>query len=82
MKGSAVADLDLLLGSKQRFDYTSTSNTIYYGMAAPTTLTSDARWQIRRETLDASGRTTQVDFAGGTVDFNQVWDNRVTLTYS
>ena len=81
MKGAAVADLELILGSKQRLDYAS-STINYYGIAAPGSLTSQAVWQIRRETLDSLQRTIQIDFAGGTIDQTQIWDNRATLTYS
>jgi hypothetical protein len=72
---------DQVINAKQRIDYAS-STTNYYGLAAPGSPTSQARWQIRRETLDSSGRTTAIDFAGGTLAYSQIWDNRATLSYS
>lgn len=65
----------------QRIDYAS-STTVYYGFAAPGFATSGAVWQIRRETLDSSGRTTAIDFAGGSSGFTHIWDNRTSLSYS
>ena len=64
-----------------RIEYAD-SATNYYGLASPGVATSTAGWQIRKETLDSQGRTTLVQFAGGTHHFTQVWDNRATLSYS
>lgn len=73
---------DQVLNLRQRHEYTDTfPGTQYHGLAAPGTLDSDAGWVIRRETLDASGRTTHIDFAGGTVAFINIWDNRASLDY-
>ena len=72
---------DQAINAKQRVDYNS-STINYYGFAAPGTATGTAGWQIRRETLDSQGRTIQIDFAGGTSEYGQIWDNRLTLLYS
>ena len=72
---------DQVINAKQRIEYNS-STINYYGLAAPGTATSAAGWQIRRETLDSQSRTIQIDFAGGTLEYGQVWDNRATLSYS
>jgi hypothetical protein len=72
---------DQVINAKQRIEYAS-STINYYGLAAPGTVTSAAGWQIRRETLDSQQRTIQIDFAGGTLEYGQVWDNRATLSYS
>ena len=63
-----------------RVDYAN-ATTNYYGLATPGAATTDAAWQIRKETLDASGRTTLVQFAGSTHHFVNVWDNRTGLVY-
>ena len=63
-----------------RIDYADTT-TNYYGLASPGRTTSEAAWQIRKETLDSQGRTTLIQFAGSTHQCNQVWDNRATLSY-
>ena len=72
---------DQVINARQEIDYVSATKN-YYGLAAPGTVTSAAGWQIREETLDSQGRTTSIKFAGGTLEYNQVWDNRATLTYS
>ena len=65
---------------KIRIDYASATIT-YYGFAAPGAVTSAASWMIRRETLDSSSRTTQVDWADSDCNPDNVWDNRASLNY-
>lgn len=72
---------DQVINAKQRIEYASATIN-YYGLAAPGTEESAAGWQIRRETLDAQGRTIQIDFAGGTLEYSQSWSSRAVLTYS
>ena len=50
----------------------------YIGEAVPGTATSDSLWKIKRVT-DATG---VVLFADGNNDFDNVWDNRASLSYS
>ncbi len=63
-------------------DYAAGSNKIYEGYAAPGTATSAAAWQIVKYTYDGSDNRLTTKFAGGTNDYNQVWDNRASLSYS
>ena len=63
-------------------DYAAGSNKIYEGYAAPGTATSAAAWQIVKHTYDGSDNRLTTKFAGGTNDYNQVWDNRASLSYS
>jgi hypothetical protein len=59
--------------------YDEASATIaYLGKAAPGSATSSAVWQIKRFdfTSGVVGR-----FAGGTADFDKIWDNRTSLSY-
>ena len=72
---------DQVINAPQSIQYVSSTKN-YYGLAAPGTVSSAAAWQIREETLDAIGRTIEIKFAGGTLEYNQVWDNRATLSYS
>lgn len=37
-------------------------------------------WRIKR--IIKSGSITSIGFASSTTDFNQVWNNRASLTYS
>ena len=63
-----------------RIDYAS-STISYFGSASPGSATSSSKWQIRRQTKDSQGRTTKIEFAAQKASFDQVWDNRATLTY-
>ena len=72
---------DQVINAKQRIQYVSTTRNLY-GLAAPGTATSAAGWQIREEILDSQDRTTEINFAGGTLEFIQVWDDRLNYSYS
>ena len=74
----AASELDDLL---LRIDYAS-STINYYGHAPPGSATSAAVWRIKRETLDSQSRTTLIQYADGDAGFNNVWDDRATLSYS
>lgn len=62
-----------------RVDTTSTADTIYVGWAMPGTLTSAASWRIKKVNTSSGAVTT---WASGTIEFNKIWDNRTSLTYS
>jgi len=62
-------------------DSTTTTDMTYIGKALLTTLKSASSWQIMR--IDDSGTVTIINqFAGGSADFVNVWDNRASFTYS
>ena len=63
-----------------RYDAVGTTQA-YVGKAAPGTATSAALWQIKRLTYTSAGDVT-VEVADGDLDFDNVWDNRASLTYS
>lgn len=69
-------------GLLTEIDYNSGTNPIYVGIAAPGTATSAANWQIKKMTYDSNNNVTAVQYGGGTASFNQIWDNRASLTYS
>lgn len=53
----------------------------YIGTAQPGTATSDADWKIKR--LDESDSTDiQILWADGDALFDNIWDDRVSLTYT
>lgn len=56
--------------------------TTYVGRAAPDSATSAAVWQILRITEDSSAGTTATAYADGNTNFDNVWDNRASLSYS
>lgn len=62
-------------------DVTTTSVT-YVGKATIGTATSSALWQIKKLDESSTPVTLSVKWAGGGASFNQVWDNRASLSYS
>lgn len=63
-----------------RIDDVSTTGITYVGKATVGSSPSSPVWQIQK--LDESGTpvTTVITWAGGG-SFNQIWDNRTSLTY-
>lgn len=53
----------------------------YRGDALPGTITSIALWRVTRLTLQSDG-DTEVLYADGDDLFNNIWDNRLSLSYS
>lgn len=51
----------------------------YIGKAAPGSATSAAVWQIKK--VDTTSGTI-ITWASGSSNFNQIWDNRASLSYS
>lgn len=49
----------------------------YTGLAKPGSATSSSVWQIKR-VANASGN---IDWADSDLNFNNIWDNRTSLTY-
>lgn len=58
----------------------SVSGTTYVGIGMMGSVESDAVWQIFKVST-ASG-ITKVQFADGDENYNNVWDDRDSLTYS
>jgi hypothetical protein len=64
------------------------ANLIYNGTAmVGEGSEADAIWQIRRITTFinnpvAGQTTTKTEYANGSTDYNQIWANRLTLSYS
>lgn len=74
--------LHLDAGYTQAIDYDANGNAIYQGWAVPITADKTAAvWRICRLTVDASNRTTDIEWANGFETFNNIWANRVSLTY-
>jgi len=51
----------------------------YIGSAEPGSATSASVWRICR--LDESSSITELKYAGGSVDFDKIWDNRTSYSY-
>lgn len=64
-------------------DDTTTTDVTYIGYALPTgsaIATSGAVWRIKK--IDESTGVTTIKWADGDTLFNNIWDNRVSLTYN
>jgi len=63
-------------------DYSSATVLLYAGNADPGTLKSAARWQIKKMTYDGNGDLTDLQWADGNTKFDNVWNDRASLSYS
>ena len=75
--------LSLLLHQAIQLDYEGRTDgqPVFVGWAEPGTATSAARWRIAKLTYVAN-QVTQVQWATGSIAYNQVWDNHASLAYS
>lgn len=64
----------------RRIDVVS-DTVMYKADALPGSAESAAAWRISRITTNAEGDVTE-HWAGGAANFDQVWDDRLTLSYS
>lgn len=53
----------------------------YVGKAVAGTATSAAVWQIKKLVFNTEGDVTTT-FADGNADFDNIWDDRASLTYT
>lgn len=65
-----------------QIEYDGNSNPIYLGQATPGTATSVALWQIRKLTFDGNSNVTAIKYANGSSNFDAVWDDHGSLSYS
>jgi hypothetical protein len=61
-------------------DYVGGENPIYLGSAVPGSSTASPVWQIKKITYDGNNNPTLIAVAGG-AEYNQIWDDRASLTY-
>jgi len=54
---------------------------LYKGEASPGTAVSSAAWRIQKISFQADG-DVEILFADGDTSFDNVWDNRASLSYS
>lgn len=67
----------------RRVDETADGSTIYIGEAQPGTPASTAAWRIKRISfIGPESADTNIEWANGVADFVNVWDDRLTLSYS
>lgn len=65
----------------KRTDFENNDTVIYIGEANPGSLSSAAVWRMKRLTLNAEGDVTE-EWADGDANFDNIWDNRLSLSYS
>lgn len=58
----------------------ASADVIYIGSAKLGTADSAASWQIRK--IETAGNVTSILYADGDRRFDNIWDNRASLTYS
>lgn len=63
-----------------QIDDKSTNKVAYFGYAVVGSLTSAAVWKMFKTTDSATGTTLL--YADGNSDYDNIWDDRVSLTYS
>lgn len=65
-----------------RTEYEVASATVsYYGKAVVGTAKGSALWQIQRHTSTAEGNLS-IEWADGEAEYDNIWDNRASLSYS
>jgi len=57
-------------------------NPEYIGYAFPGTEDDESGWRIKKMTYDSNNNVTSVLFADGDCEFDNVWDDRASYTYS
>tara|TARA_Y100000310_G_C20563780_1_gene754432 strand:+ start:531 stop:803 length:273 start_codon:yes stop_codon:yes gene_type:complete len=76
-----VQDVNLHLA--KRVSYDGSNRQQYIGDAKPGTATSAASWRVRRISYDGNSyRIAAIEWAEGDNNFDNVWDNRASLSYS
>jgi len=60
-------------------DFVGTT-TVYIGEAQPGTATSSAAWRVKRTVF--TGDDSETLFADGNTNFDNIWNNRASLSYS
>lgn len=73
-----VSSTDYLI---QQISYTAQGLVEYIGFAKPGTSTSSASWQIKKMVYSGTN-VISILFADGDLNFDNVWDNRASLSYS
>lgn len=62
------------------YAYDGSNNLIYEGWALPGAASSDAKWAICKYTYSGSNQTGG-QWANGSTEEVNIWDNRASLTY-
>ena len=79
--GNALLTQALDLTLTLALDYDSSDNLVYIGRAAKGSAKSAAAWQIKKLTYNASSSLTDIQWADSDDEFDNIWDNRASLSY-
>jgi len=55
------------------------NNSRYYGKARPGASESATAWRIEHEIVNASGNTISLDYAGGVLEYDSIWDTGASM---
>lgn len=64
-----------------RLDYDINDNPIYIGKGKRNSASSDASWQIKKLTW-SGGNLVSITLADGNAEFDNIWDDRASLSYT
>lgn len=73
-----------VVGRKRKLDRTSTANAMYIGSAASGSATSDQVWHIQKLVFSEATLDNLVEVldANGSLEEDEAWDARTSLTYN
>jgi hypothetical protein len=77
--GSVLEGIPVIEASLTFFLDDSASPVLYMGWALPGSLESEAKWRICK--VDTSSGVS-MKYADGNINFDNIWENRVGLSYS
>jgi YD repeat-containing protein len=77
-----TAMIELNRNYTQLIEYDGNGNAIYIGGALPGTAQASTGWQIKRLSYDGSGNMTAMEWADGDDNYDNVWGDRASLSYS
>jgi len=67
---------------QQRLAYDGDNQLQYLGLALGGAATSATSWQIREFSYDVSNNLVSILLADGNLEFDNIWDDRASLSYS
>ena len=65
----------------KKVDWNDDQTIAWIGESAPGSATSEAVWRIKRVTFTGDESDSTTEWANGSGDFTQIWDDHLSLTY-
>ena len=65
-----------------RMDYDTSGNITYIGFAKPGSTEDKPVWAIKKLEYDDNGNLVAIKWAEGNNNFDKIWNNRTTYSYS